>query len=130
MATDYAVIRRLSQDQCCRFIAMGHTIVDDMDGVYFLPNDLAQCQRLLLAAFQQARQLECRTAESEHKAAELNRVLGETTASYEALYKSTRPRLTSWNGISVGVRPVARAVCGGPGARALVRVGVGLGDQP
>ena len=85
MATDYAVIRRLSQDQCCRFIAMGHTIVGDMDGVDFLPNDLAQCQRLLLAAFQQARQLERRTAESEQQAAELNRVLGETAASYEAL---------------------------------------------
>ncbi len=29
-----------------------------MDGVDFLPNDLAECQRLLLAAFQQATQLE------------------------------------------------------------------------
>jgi hypothetical protein len=56
-----------------------------MDGNDFLPNDLAQCQRLLLVAFQQARQLERRTAESERKAAELNRVLDETTASYEAL---------------------------------------------
>jgi hypothetical protein len=27
-----------------------------MDGADFLPNDLAECQRLLLAAFQQAAQ--------------------------------------------------------------------------
>jgi transposase len=56
-----------------------------MDGTDFLPDDLRECQRLLLAAFQQARQLERRTAESERKAAELNRVLDETTATYEAL---------------------------------------------
>jgi len=56
-----------------------------MDGTDFLPDDLRECQRLLLAAFQQARQLERRTAESERKAAELKRVLDETTATYEAL---------------------------------------------
>jgi len=56
-----------------------------MDNVDFLPNDLAQCQRLLLAAFQQARELERGTAESEQKAVELNRVLDETAASYETL---------------------------------------------
>jgi len=56
-----------------------------MDGSDFLPNDLRQCQELLLAAFQQATQLERRVAESEQKAAELNRVLGETSASYQAL---------------------------------------------
>ena len=51
----------------------------------FLPNDLAECQRLLLAAFQQATQLERRVPESEQQVAELNRVLGETAASYQEL---------------------------------------------
>ena len=61
------------------------TIVGDMNDSHFLPNDLAECQRLLLAAFQQATQLERRMVESEQQVAELNRVLGETAASYEAL---------------------------------------------
>ena len=42
-----------------------------MDDAQTLPNDLAECQRLLLAAFQ--------------RAAELSRVLEETAASYEEL---------------------------------------------
>jgi transposase len=49
-----------------------------MDGADFLPNDLAECQRLLLAAFQQATHLEQRVAE-------LDRVLDETATSYQAL---------------------------------------------
>ena len=40
---------------------------------------------LLLAAFQQATQLERRVAESEQQVAELNRVLSETSASHELL---------------------------------------------
>ena len=56
-----------------------------MDGTDFLPNDLRECQRLLLAAFQQATQLERRVVESEQQVAELNRVLSETSASYELL---------------------------------------------
>lgn len=56
-----------------------------MDGADFLPNDLAECQRLLLAAFQQAAQLERRMTESEQRAAEQNRVLEETVASYQEL---------------------------------------------
>jgi transposase len=56
-----------------------------MDGSDFLPNDLHECQRLLLAAFQQATQLERRVVESEQQVAELNRVLGETSTSYELL---------------------------------------------
>jgi len=56
-----------------------------MDGNDFLPNDLRQCQQLLLAAFQQATQLERRVLESEQQVAELNRVLSETSASYESL---------------------------------------------
>src|SRR5664280_2706305 len=51
----------------------------------FLPNDLRECQHLLLAAFKQATQLERRMAESEQQVAELNRVLGETAASYQEL---------------------------------------------
>ena len=61
------------------------TIVGDMDGSDSLPNDLGECQRLLLSAFQQATDLERRVAESEHQVAELNRVLSETSASYELL---------------------------------------------
>src|SRR5512136_1799954 len=56
-----------------------------MDGTDFLPNDLAECQRLLLAAFKQATQLERRVAASEQEVVELNRVLGETAASYQEL---------------------------------------------
>lgn len=56
-----------------------------MDGTDFLPNDLAECQRLLLAAFKQATQLERRILESEQQVADLNRVLGETAASYQQL---------------------------------------------
>ena len=62
-----------------------------MDG-NSLPNDLAECQRLLLAAFKQSEQLdrqiadaEQRVAQSEQQAAELSRVLDETAASYQAL---------------------------------------------
>jgi hypothetical protein len=55
------------------------TIVGDMDGTDFLPHDLRECQRLLLAAFQQATQLERRAVESEQQVAELNRVLSETS---------------------------------------------------
>jgi transposase/uncharacterized coiled-coil protein SlyX len=59
-----------------------------MDGTDFLPNDPAECQRLLLAAFKQATQLERRVAESEQQVAELNRVLGETAASYQELQQA------------------------------------------
>ena len=63
-----------------------------MDDADFLPKDLAECQRLLLAAYKQSMQLEQqaanaeqRAAESEQQAVELNRVLDETTASYQEL---------------------------------------------
>lgn len=49
-----------------------------MDGRDLLPTDLRECQRLLLAAFQQATHLEQRVAE-------LNRVLDETASSYQTL---------------------------------------------
>ena len=47
------------------------TTLGVMDDAHALPTDLAECHRLLLAAFQQA--------------AELSRVLEETAASYEEL---------------------------------------------
>jgi transposase len=70
-----------------------------MDSTDFLPNDLAECQRFLLAAFQQATQLERRLAESEQRlaaesqrvseseqhVADLNHMLDETAASYQQL---------------------------------------------
>jgi len=56
-----------------------------MDGTDILPNDLRECQRLLLAAFQQATQLERRVVESEQQVGELNRVLSETATSYQEL---------------------------------------------
>lgn len=63
-----------------------------MDGTNPLPNDLYECQQLLLAAFKQAKELERRTTEAEQHAsesqqqvAELNRVLDETAVSFEEL---------------------------------------------
>jgi transposase len=59
-----------------------------MDSTNFLPADLCECQRLLLAAFKQAAQLEDRAVEAEKQVAELNRVLGETAASYQELQRA------------------------------------------
>lgn len=70
-----------------------------MDMADALPDDLAECQRLLLAAFKEATERERHVAEleqsfaastqlateSEQQAAELSRVLDETAASYQAL---------------------------------------------
>jgi transposase len=64
------------------------TIIGDMDSTNFLPADLCECQRLLLAAFKQAAQLEDRAVEAEKQVAELNRVLGETAASYQELQRA------------------------------------------
>ncbi|MGH9551660.1 MAG: IS66 family transposase zinc-finger binding domain-containing protein, partial [Terriglobales bacterium] len=63
-----------------------------MDDANFLPDDLAACQRLLLAAFQQSVELERQVADAKRQAAdakqqatELSRVLDETAASYQEL---------------------------------------------
>ena len=56
-----------------------------MDNANFLPSDLAECQQLLLAAYRQSLQLEQQAATAEQRAAELNRVLDETAASFEEL---------------------------------------------
>jgi transposase len=50
-----------------------------MDDAHALPNDLAECHQLLLAAFRQA--------------SELERVLGQTAASYEELQKTHQAAL-------------------------------------
>ena len=56
-----------------------------MDDANFLPNDLGECQRLLLAAFQEATQRERRVVNAERQVAELSRVLDETAASHQQL---------------------------------------------
>ena len=56
-----------------------------MDAANHLPDDLAQCQRLLLAAYKQSVVLEVEAKDATQQAAELRRVLDETAASYEAL---------------------------------------------
>ena len=63
-----------------------------MDAPNSLPNDVQECQRLLLAAYRQSLVLEQaaedakqRAMESEQQAAELTRVLDETAASYKKL---------------------------------------------
>ena len=56
-----------------------------MDDANSLPNDLTQCHQLLLAAYKQSVQLEKKVTASQQQAAELNRVLDETAASFEEL---------------------------------------------
>jgi transposase len=56
-----------------------------MDETNSLPNDLSKCHQLLLAAYKQSVQLENKVATSRQQAAELNRVLDETAASFEEL---------------------------------------------
>jgi len=59
-----------SESTLAPFVEVAKTL-GVMDDANFLPNDLGECQRLLLAAFKQA--------------SELERVLDETAASYEEL---------------------------------------------
>ena len=54
-----------------------------MDDAHQLPNDLAECQQLLLAAFKQA--------------SELERVLDETSASYEELRETHQATVDELN---------------------------------
>ena len=54
-----------------------------MDDANFLPNDLVQCQQLLLAAFKQA--------------SELERVLDETAASHEELKETHQATVDELN---------------------------------
>jgi hypothetical protein len=52
-----------------------------MDDATQLPNDLAQCRQLLLAAFQEATQRERHVVDAERQVTELSRVLDATAAS-------------------------------------------------
>jgi transposase len=68
------------------------TTVGVMNDADFLPNDLGQCQRLLLAAFREATERERRLAdaerranESQQQATDLGRVLDETADAFEQL---------------------------------------------
>ena len=63
-----------------------------MDDTNPLPNDLNECHRLLMAAYQQSKKLEQQAAEAQSRAstsdqqvAELTHVLDETAASHEEL---------------------------------------------
>ena len=56
-----------------------------MDRHTNLPDDPAQCHRLLLAAYQESVQLRQQVAASQQQVAELDRVLDETAASFEEL---------------------------------------------
>ena len=56
-----------------------------MDDTNPLPKDVTQCHQLLLAAYQQARQLERQVTASQHEIVEINRVLDATADSFEKL---------------------------------------------
>jgi transposase len=56
-----------------------------MDRKHDIPDDLAECQRLLLAAYKQTVQLEQQAAVSRLRVAELDRVLDATSGSFQKL---------------------------------------------
>jgi len=68
-----------------------------MDDANFLPSDLEECHRLLLAAFGEAKQLERRAEDSERVATEIGRILEETATSYEELKQSHQAALNEIN---------------------------------
>ena len=70
-----------------------------MDDANFLPNDLGQCQRLLLAAFQEATQRERQVVDAKRQVAELNRVLDETAASHEELIEKHQATVDELNAL-------------------------------
>jgi transposase len=70
-----------------------------MDDADSLPTDVAECHQLLLAAFQQATQLERRAIDSEQQAAELSHVLNETAASYEQLQETHQATIDELNAL-------------------------------
>ena len=63
-----------------------------MDDANFIPDDLAQCQQLLLAAFKQS-------VELEQQAAELTRVLDRTAASHEELKETHQATIDELNAL-------------------------------
>jgi transposase len=70
-----------------------------MDDAHQLPNDLAQCQRLLLAAFQEATQRERRVVDAQRQVTELSRVLDQTAASHEELKEKHQATLDELNAL-------------------------------
>ena len=64
-----------------------------MDDTSPFSNDATECQRLLLAAYKQAKELEQQVAASRREVAELNRVLDETADSYEKLQQEHTAKL-------------------------------------
>src|SRR3972149_4330913 len=87
-------LKKYFQNALALFVEVA-TTVGVMDDADFLPNDLAACQRLLLAAFQQSVELEHQVADAKRQAAEakqqateLSRVLDETAASYQELQQA------------------------------------------
>src|SRR4249919_391307 len=68
-----------------------------MDDANFLPSDLEECHRLLLAAFGEAKKLERRAEDSERVATEIGRILEETATSYEELKQSHQAALNEIN---------------------------------
>jgi len=70
-----------------------------MDDATRLPNDLVQCQQLLLAAFQEATQRERHVVDAERQVTELTRVLDNTAASYEELQQTHQATLDELNAL-------------------------------
>lgn len=68
-----------------------------MDDANFLPSDLKECHRLLLAAFGEAKKLERRAEDSERVATEIGRILEETVTSYDELKQSHQAALSEIN---------------------------------
>ncbi len=64
-----------------------------MDDTHALPDDPAECHRLLLAAYQQARELQQQVAVSRREVETLNRVLDQTADSYAQLQQEHTARL-------------------------------------
>jgi transposase len=70
-----------------------------MDDANFLPNDLAECHQLLLAAFTQATELARHAADAEQQSSELERVLDETAASHEELKEKHQATVDELNAL-------------------------------
>ena len=67
----------------------------------FLPDDLEQCQQLLLAAYKQSVRLEGQAAKAEQRVAEMGRVLDETSASYQELQNEHFISSKFWEAIDI-----------------------------
>ena len=68
-----------------------------MDDTNFLPNDVTECHRLLVAAYKQSLQLEQQAVDAKHRAAESEQEVAELNRAIE---ESAVPRILA--------RPVGR----------------------